>query len=105
MFYKTDSCLGFLQQGNKQAWHESDTVKVVSVKTWKGCRAGRRWGVWVVFHGWTDGRAERWVSHHGRAFSALDFQNKYNFSANTVEINEHVSIALNYTNCTGKYVN
>lgn len=32
VLYKTDNCLGFLQQENKQLWRGSDTVKVVSVK-------------------------------------------------------------------------
>ena len=35
MLYKTDNFLGFLQQENKQLWHGSDTVKVVSVKCGK----------------------------------------------------------------------
>lgn len=35
VLYKTDNCLSFLQQENKQLWHGSDTVQVVSVKRGK----------------------------------------------------------------------
>lgn len=69
VLFKTDDPLGFLQQENKQMWHES--VTVVSVRgfcnMWKGHRAERLWSSWGLFRCWMDGLTERQVLYHGHA--------------------------------------
>lgn len=83
VLYKTDNCLGSLQQENEQLWHGNDTVKVVSVKCGKDVQLkGPGAFGFCSINRWMDLQRDgyhTWRCFHSSGFSELQYQLFVNF--------------------------